>query len=108
MICERAATERLYGYTPKNALEWSYREELIINEIESYDADVLCLQEVDVAQYSDFFLPQLSGKGYEGVFWPKSRANTMDDAQRRSVDGCATFAKSSKCVSIIYCTGFVI
>lgn len=98
ILCERAATERLYGYTPKKALEWSYRKELIMDEVRSFDSDFICLQEVDVAQYSDYFLPNLSEKGYEGVYWPKSRANTMDDTQRRLVDGCATFFKSSKCV----------
>ena len=96
ILCERCATERLYGYTPSWALNWNYRKDLILTEIMNYDADFLCLQEVDVAQYEDYFLSHLAAHDYEGVFWPKSRANTMDETQRRLVDGCATFYKKSK------------
>lgn len=96
ILCEKYATERLYGYTPSWALSWEYRKELILTEIMNYDADILCLQEVDVAQYEEYFLHHLAAQDYEGVFWPKSRANTMEDSQRRLVDGCATFFKSSK------------
>ncbi|KAH9929598.1 uncharacterized protein BXZ73DRAFT_102125 [Epithele typhae] len=36
ILCERCATERLYGYTPSWALQWDYRKELIMNEILNY------------------------------------------------------------------------
>jgi CCR4-NOT transcription complex subunit 6 len=96
VLCERAATERLYGYTPSWALTWEYRKDLIMNEITRYDADFLCLQEVDIAQYEDFFVPLLAEQGYEGVYWPKSRHKTMSGSDRRMVDGCASFFKASK------------
>ncbi|EIN12059.1 glucose-repressible alcohol dehydrogenase transcriptional effector [Punctularia strigosozonata HHB-11173 SS5] len=96
VLCERAATERLYGYTPSWALQWDYRKELIMAEITNYDADVLCLQEVDIGQYEDFFVPLLAEQGYDGVYWPKSRHKTMSGTDRRMVDGCATFFKASK------------
>lgn len=97
ILCEKYATERLYGYTPAWALSWDYRKELILNEIIHSDADFLCLQEVDGAQYEDYFTKHLSLRDYEGVFWPKSRAKTMSNEQeRRLVDGCATFYKASR------------
>ncbi|KAF8588647.1 hypothetical protein K439DRAFT_1334624 [Ramaria rubella] len=96
ILCEKAATSRMYGYTPSWALSWEYRKELILTEVMNYDADFLCLQEVDVAQYEDYFIPHLSAQDYEGVYWPKSRARTMGDTERRRVDGCATFFKASK------------
>jgi len=96
ILCEKYATERLYGYTPSWALSWDYRKELILTEIMNYDADFLCLQEVDIAQYEDYFVKHLQGQEYEGVFWPKSRYKTMSDTDRRQVDGCATFYKASK------------
>ncbi|TDL26099.1 glucose-repressible alcohol dehydrogenase transcriptional effector [Rickenella mellea] len=96
ILCERCATEQLYGYTPAWALGWEYRKELILTEVMNYDADILCLQEVDIAQYENYFLQHLAEQDYEGVYWPKSRANTMEDPQRRLVDGCATFFKASK------------
>lgn len=96
ILCEKYATERLYGYTPSWALNWNYRKELILTEIMNYDTDFLCLQEVDSAQYEDYFMKHLQGQGYEGIFWPKSRYKTMSDADRRQVDGCATFYKADK------------
>ncbi|KZT42509.1 hypothetical protein SISSUDRAFT_980232 [Sistotremastrum suecicum HHB10207 ss-3] len=96
ILCDRCATPNLYGYTPSWALSWEYRKGLILQEIQSYDADFLCLQEVDIAQYEDYFTLRLTAQEYEGVFWPKFRARTMGEAERRRVDGCAIFYKSSK------------
>ncbi|KAF9547701.1 hypothetical protein CPC08DRAFT_729657 [Agrocybe pediades] len=96
ILCERYATEKVYGYTPSWALAWSYRKGRILNEIVKHDVDVLCMQEVDIAQYEDYFSVHLAQRGYEGVFWPKSRYKTMKESDRRLVDGCATFFKSDK------------
>ncbi|TFK44154.1 Endonuclease/exonuclease/phosphatase [Crucibulum laeve] len=96
ILCEKYATERLYGYTPAWALAWDYRKELIMTELQSYNSDFLCLQEVDIAQYEEYFIPQLEKLGYEGVYWPKSRYKTMSESDRRQVDGCATFYKSAR------------
>ncbi|KAI8910995.1 Endonuclease/exonuclease/phosphatase [Gorgonomyces haynaldii] len=96
-LCEKYATPQTYAYTPSWALQWDYRKDLMIQEILNYNADVVCLQEVENGQYEDFFLPQLSQlSGYDGVFYPKSRARTMGEYERRQVDGCATFYKRSK------------
>lgn len=97
VLSQRCATERMYGYTPSWALQWDYRKDLIIAEITAHDADFICLQEVENAQYEDFFLHNLSNK-YEGVYWPRSRFKTMSELDKRYVDGCAIFFKSSKYV----------
>lgn len=98
ILCERAATTRMYGYTPSWALAWEYRKEVILTEVMNYNADFLCLQEVDIYQYENYFVPALSQEGvdYEGVFWPKGRSRTMSESDRRLVDGCATFFKKNK------------
>lgn len=44
ILCEKYATTQLYGYTPVWALEWDYRKELIMSEVLSYNADIVCLQ----------------------------------------------------------------
>ncbi|CAH7686137.1 Endonuclease/exonuclease/phosphatase [Phakopsora pachyrhizi] len=95
ILCERYATDRMYGYTPSWALNWDYRKDLILQELMQYGSDIICLQEVDVEQYEDFFVQSLKEQGYEGVFYPKSRARTMGSEERRHVDGCATFFKTS-------------
>lgn len=101
ILSQRCATERMYGYTPSWALTWDYRKELILTEILAQDSDIICLQEVENAQYEDFFLPHLSPK-YEAVYWPRSRYKTMGESDKRGVDGCAIFFRSSKCVHCLY------
>ncbi|KAE9403927.1 hypothetical protein BT96DRAFT_989906 [Gymnopus androsaceus JB14] len=97
ILCQRAATVRLYGYTPSWALAWEYRRELILTEILAHGADFICLQEVDVTSYEDYFVKHLAAAGYESVYWPKSRAKTMsNEAERRFVDGLATFFRADK------------
>ena len=90
------ATKRLYGYTPSWALQWDYRKELILNEILQHNADFLCLQEVDNAQYEEYFSKQLAQHDYEGAHWAKSRYKMMSENERRMVDGSAIFYKASK------------
>jgi CCR4-NOT transcription complex subunit 6 len=96
ILCEKYATEKLYGYTPSWALPWSYRKGRILDEVTKHDTDFVCLQEVDIAAYEDYFTVNLAQQGYEGVYWPKSRYKTMNDTDRRQVDGCATFYKADK------------
>lgn len=96
ILAEKYATERMYAYTPSWALQWDYRKELILTELMNSHADFLCLQEVDIGNYEEFFVPHLAEAGYEGVYWPKSRYKTMTGTERRQVDGCATFYNASK------------
>ncbi|KAI9239814.1 MAG: Endonuclease/exonuclease/phosphatase [Podila humilis] len=97
ILADPYATPQMYGYTPSWALTWEYRKELILQEILAYSADIVCLQEVESSQYEDYFKEQMKQQGdYDSVFWPKSRAKTMPEKDRRLVDGCATFFKASK------------
>lgn len=67
-----------------------------MQEIKQRDADIVCLQEVDVDSFKEYFSPSLAHHDYKGVFWPKSRAKTMSERDAKIVDGCATFYKVSK------------
>ena len=84
----------MFGYVPSWFLHWDYRKQMILHEILSYDADIVCLQEVESSQYEQYFKPQLRMRAnYESMFSPKSRARTMSDWDRAFVDGCAIFYK---------------
>ncbi|GJJ68612.1 CCR4-NOT transcription complex subunit 6 [Entomortierella parvispora] len=97
ILAESYATPQMYGYTPSWALTWDYRKELILQEILAYSADIVCLQEVEMGQFEDYFKEQMKHQAdYEGVFYPKTRAKTMPEKERRLVDGCAIFFKASK------------
>ena len=97
-LCQHYCTATQYGYTPKNALSWEHRREVIMEELRGRNADIMCLQEVEGAAYEDFFRPNLAQQDYRGAFWPKGRAKTMTERESKAVDGCATFWKNSKYV----------
>ncbi|KAH0534714.1 hypothetical protein KQX54_007241 [Cotesia glomerata] len=90
------ATPTMYGYCPREYLDWQVRGQNVMSEIYQYNNDIICLQEVEMEQFDCFFLPNLQNMGYEGVFAPKSRASTMSEPKRRLVDGCAIFWKINK------------
>ena len=95
-LCDRAATQAAYGYTPSSALVWERRKYMILDEIKDRNADILTLQEIDSENYHEFFAPNLAHHDYKGVFVPKGRARTMSEKEAKVVDGCATFWKGSK------------
>ena len=43
-LCEKFATPQVYSYTPSWALAWSYRKDLLLQDILNYSADIVCLQ----------------------------------------------------------------
>ncbi|KAI7867716.1 Endonuclease/exonuclease/phosphatase [Spinellus fusiger] len=97
ILCQKYATSKAYGYTPSWALNWEYRKELLLAEISGWNADVICLQEVEMGHYEDVLVKHFKEAGnYKAVFYPKSRARTMSEKEQRVVDGCATFYKASK------------
>lgn len=58
ILCEKYATAHMYGYTPSWALAWDYRKELILQEVMTYNADIICLQvRSSPSRRFRFFLP---------------------------------------------------
>lgn len=100
MLCDKYCTTSHYGYNPSEVLSWDYRKNIILGEVKDHDADIVCLQEVDMESYNEFFRRELAYNDYRGVFWPKSRAKTMAEREAKLVDGCATFFKSSKYICL--------
>ncbi|XP_052261959.1 uncharacterized protein LOC127865917 isoform X1 [Dreissena polymorpha] len=96
VLCDKYCTRQQYGYCPSWALNWEYRKKGIMDEIRNCAADIIGLQEVETDQFYNFFKPKLEREGYEGIFSPKSRARTMTEQERKHVDGCAIFFRTSK------------
>lgn len=96
ILSERYATAKQYGYTPSWALNWKYRGQAILKQIIEYSADVVCLQELELQQYEDFFKKKLFEYNYESIYLMKTRAVTMGEKERKSVDGCAIFFNKHK------------
>ena len=100
ILCDKYATPSQFGYTPSEALSWDYRKVLLIREVKEHNADFVCMQEVDMESFNEFFRQELAYNDYRGVFWPKSRAKTMAEREAKMVDGCATFFKYSKYICL--------
>jgi len=77
-------------------LSWDYRKGIIIDEIRARSPDLVCLQEIDQESFNESFRPVLAEDDYKGVFFPKTRSNTMLESAQKVVDGCATFYNNSK------------
>ncbi|GKV09307.1 hypothetical protein SLEP1_g20828 [Rubroshorea leprosula] len=77
------------SYCPKWALCWEYRRQNLLNEIIEYDADIICLQEVQDNHYESFFKPELTKRGYSALY--KKKTNEIFTAEGYVSEGCATF-----------------
>ncbi|KAJ1405700.1 Endonuclease/exonuclease/phosphatase [Sesbania bispinosa] len=71
----------LYSNIPRRFLEWDWRKKLILEEINSYNASILCFQEVD---HFDDLDDLFQNNGFKGVY----KARTGE-----ARDGCAVFWK---------------
>ncbi|TKR61191.1 hypothetical protein L596_028335 [Steinernema carpocapsae] len=85
-------TKFLYARQDERFLEWGYRSVKFEKELPALDADVFCLQEVNLLHFKSFFLPLFKKLGFEGRFEQKPKRD----------DGCAIFFKSSVFKQVAY------
>lgn len=81
-----------FSRTQKEDVSWSRRKIQLLHEITQYNPDIITLQECD--HYYDTFLPELSSKGYDGLFAPKPASACLEVSD--NFDGCAIFVKRNK------------
>ncbi|GAB9474773.1 Carbon catabolite repressor protein [Globisporangium polare] len=93
ILAEIYATRQMYPYCPVWALSWSFRRELLRRELQTYNADIICLQEVQGDHYKKFFVPMMTELGYEGWYLKKTRESMGLEGK---VDGCALFYKRNR------------
>jgi len=58
------------SYAGGSVTNWLSRRQILLREIFSMDADIICLQEVD--DFDDWWRPQLSSAGYDSLFKKRS------------------------------------
>lgn len=95
-LCQHYATSKMHKYTPSWALEWDYRRPLLKDEINKFNTDIVCMQEVETRTFQEFWVPHMQEMGYKGLFYNKTRSKTMSDVDAKKVDGCALFYRTSK------------
>lgn len=79
---------------PLEALSWSRRKYLILEEVLTYRPHIVCMQEVD--HYYDTLQPVLAGLGYSSNFCPKPWSPCLGVEGNNGPDGCALFFDESR------------
>ncbi|XP_022123100.2 2',5'-phosphodiesterase 12 [Pieris rapae] len=64
----------LHPYCPSYALEIDYRKQLILKELTGYNADIICLQEVDNKIFDYSLSCVLQMDGLKGLFYKKGKS----------------------------------
>lgn len=81
-----------FSRTKSEDVRWVKRRSQIIYEILQYKPDIITLQECD--HYYDWFLPELTKYGYDGLFAPKPASACLEVSENS--DGCSIFIRRSK------------
>lgn len=77
----------LYRHCQPSVLPWEFRLPNLLQEIQQYNADILCLQEVQEDHFVNQIKPALEALGYQSEY--KKRTGSKPD-------GCAVVFKSSR------------
>ncbi|KAG8562053.1 hypothetical protein GDO81_015578 [Engystomops pustulosus] len=79
--------QQLYQHCEPQILHWDYRWPNILQELQHWEADILCLQEVQDDHYREQVQPSLNALGYSCHY--KRRTG-------RKTDGCCTCFKTQR------------
>ncbi|KAL7734165.1 hypothetical protein ACLKA6_011845 [Drosophila palustris] len=80
------ARKTLFPYCAPAALKIDYRKQLFMKELVGYNADLLCLQEVDIKIFDYDLKPVLETYDFKGIMTPKGTC----------AEGIAMFYRSSR------------
>ncbi|XP_042861994.1 2',5'-phosphodiesterase 12-like [Penaeus japonicus] len=81
------AKSKLFSTCPPYAIDLDYRKQLLIKELIGYNADLVCLQELDERLFVRDLQPTLEREGLEGYYDAKGGQVT---------EGCGIFFRKSK------------
>jgi len=86
-VLGRCNADGLHAHSHPAALTWSFRRQRLLEEITTYDCDVVCLQDVD--DYHGFWLPGLNAAGFDTLYAPRQRSQAQreEDLISEDLDG---------------------
>ncbi|KAK9373031.1 Endonuclease/exonuclease/phosphatase [Lipomyces chichibuensis] len=67
-VLGQALIRRKLFPTNGDALKWRWRSKMLLSELKYYNADIMCLQEVDLAHMDTFYGPELKQLGYDLLY----------------------------------------
>lgn len=88
VLAQTLIRREMFPSSSAQALKWPFRRDTLHKEIQTYAADIMCLQEVDF--YNEFWLPRVvndPNMGYGDGHWKQKRAKQ---------DGVAVIWRKSK------------
>lgn len=91
-LADGLAQDGQFANATPGVLQWNYRAPRLLAEIDAAEADIICLQEVN--RFPDFFEPELTKRGYTGVFAEKSSSPCVHFGFPK--DGQALFWRTSR------------
>lgn len=94
LLADKYATYLKEPNTIPHTLTWEYRAPKIIEEITSYNADILCLQEVERPFLEDQLAPLLQQQGYQTIYFAK-RPKILDPIPGPE-EGCSLSFQTSR------------
>ena len=68
MLADIYCRPELYYKCPLWALEWSYRKDRLLRQVEARNSDVFCFQEIEKKEYEQFWKPHMEAKNYLGLY----------------------------------------
>lgn len=74
ILAELYTTTQQFPSSQAFALHWQYRKQLILKELALYDADIVCLQEVQSTSFNEDLKPEMDARGFDAVFKKKTQA----------------------------------
>lgn len=73
ILADLYATQQAFPTSDPCALLWQYRRQLILQELAMYDADIICLQEVQSNSFHEDLRPEMDRRGFDSVFKKKTQ-----------------------------------
>lgn len=84
MVC------RSHLHCPRQFLDWNFRKQRILQELDGYNADIMCLQEVERDVFFKEMEPMYAANGFEGLYCRKAPV-----IPQGFEEGVATFFRTS-------------
>jgi CCR4-NOT transcription complex subunit 6 len=73
ILADLYTTTQQFPTSEPFALQWQYRRQLILKELAMYDADIVCLQEVQSTSFHEDLKPEMDRRGFDAVFKKKTQ-----------------------------------
>jgi hypothetical protein len=76
ILADLYTTSKQFPMSEPFTLQWQYRRQVILKELALYDADIVCLQEVQSTSFHEDLKPEMDRRGFDAVFKKKTQVRS--------------------------------